>query len=76
MNVRERSNRRCTQLFNELDMHFNALKNSYLGSEENNNVDFNVHWTEITCDNEDTWNEKISKLKWTYSQRKEKLKTS
>ncbi len=58
---------RSNQLWKELDMKFNGI--SYIGTSDVNK-DFNVHWTEITCDSNDEWNKKINKLKKEYNLRK------
>ncbi len=51
--------KRCDELF-ALKMKFNG--DSYVGAEELNK-DFNVHYTEISCDSDEQWERKISELK-------------
>lgn len=64
-------NTRCTELFKELDMKFNGT--SYVGTKENNNEDFNVHYTEIQCDSPHEWEVKMHKMKKEYTKRKENV---
>ena len=44
---------RCDQLF-KLGLKYNGAE--YFKD------DINVHWTEITCDNKEVWDEKIKKI--------------
>jgi len=52
---------RCKAL-SDLDMAYNMIDNSFIGNASDNR-DFNVHYTEITCDSEEEWNIKITKLR-------------
>lgn len=56
--IHEKQNKRYADL-HMLDMKFDG--DSFIGAEDDNN-DFNVHWTEINCDNDEEWNDKITKL--------------
>jgi len=60
--------KRLDQL-SKLDMKFNFKENSYYGYKENNS-DFNVHMTEIQCDDEQEWDKKIEGLEKEYERRK------
>lgn len=62
----KKTQKRCDELF-ALDMVYNGT--DYIGK-KNINEDFNVHWTEITCDPDDVWDEKIAKLKAELERRK------
>ncbi len=62
----KKSEKRCEELF-ALDMVYNGTE--YIGKKDLNK-DFNVHWVEITCDPDNVWDEKISKLKAELEKRK------
>jgi len=57
--MNDQMKKRCDELF-AMGLRFNGK--SYVGTEEHNN-DFNFHYTEIQCDNDEQWNEKIEKVK-------------
>ncbi|MFA5366703.1 MAG: hypothetical protein WC333_02365 [Dehalococcoidia bacterium] len=56
--IHEKQNKRYADL-HTLGMKFNG--DSFVGTEDNNK-DFNMHWTEISCDSDEEWNEKIVKM--------------
>jgi hypothetical protein len=60
--------KRCDQII-KLNMRFNG--ESYIGKEDYNK-DFNIHHTEITCDTDDMWNTKISKMTIELNKRRNK----
>ena len=55
----EQTQKRVDELF-EMGLRFDGA--SYVGVEENNS-DFNFHYTEIQCDSDEEWNRKINKVK-------------
>ena len=57
--MNDKLNKRCDECF-ALSMKFNG--EGYIGA-KSFNKDFNVHMTEIQCDSDEEWNEKIEKLK-------------
>jgi len=56
----------------KLEMTFDGQ--SFYGMHEYNR-DFNIHWTEIGCDDDDTWKYKIDKLTAELERRKAELKS-
>lgn len=61
----EQQKKRCDLLYS-LHMTFNGKE--YIGSSKFNS-DFNVHWTEITCDTDEEFKNKIDKLEKTLYKR-------
>lgn len=57
--MRQKTDRRVKDLCS-LDMRFNG--DSFVGKESDNS-DFNMHHTEISCDSDEQWNEKIAKMR-------------
>lgn len=64
----ESINQRYDDCF-ELEMTFNG--ESFNGTQEYNR-DFNVHWTEIKCDDDLTWKQKIAYMRNELDKRKPK----
>jgi hypothetical protein len=56
--IHKKQNKRFADL-RILGMKFNG--DSFIGTEDDNK-DFNMHTTEITCDSDEEWNEKIAKM--------------
>jgi hypothetical protein len=57
--IHEKNNKRFADL-HALGLKFNG--DSFIGTEDGNR-DFNVHSTEITCDSDEEWDDKVSKMK-------------
>lgn len=68
--AQQQLNNRCDLLINELEMTYSGFEQTYIGKTDLNK-DFNIHWTEITCDSEEEWTEKINKLKQELNNRKQ-----
>jgi hypothetical protein len=56
--IHKKQNKRFADL-RTLGMKFNG--DSFIGTDDDNK-DFNMHTTEITCDSDEEWNEKITKM--------------